>query len=320
MKQSNLAVEKYLKRNKEVVLVDLRVSNYSKSNFYLGIVYNKRINMYKVLYIPLDLVDGGRIDDFACYQFIDVMSVDYILSSLKGEEEKFSDGSFRNRENELINNYKVCINVNVGSNKYQFKTTRFIPKDWAFLFDLIVTIFSYAPNIVGGLCEDLLTLFKDETEDIKYQESFEFNILRDDEDILYKVFGEEVVDFKKISYLERVNNKYFSIISGHIVIIDYEFGITNTYCECDEYKKYVLTVIMAIRNNIEKKFNKIMIIDKEKVHKVRYYLAYGVTSKGIKVIHGCREEIIPYSTYEEGLIKFREDVDDLEEAVKNKVK
>lgn len=318
MKHSNLVIEKYLKRKKEIVLVDIRVSNYSKSNFYLGIVYNNKIDMYKVLYIPLDIVEDGKIEDFACYQFIDMVSVNYLLKTLKLEEEIFKDSSFRNRVNKLIDNYNVEINVNLEENKYQFLTTRFIPKDWIFIFDLIVTIFSYAPNIVGGLCEDLLTLFNDEAEDIKYQESLEFDILRDDEEILNDSLGNEVLDFNKISYLEKVNNKYFSIISGNIVIVESEYGMVNTYCECDDYCKYVLTVIMAIRNNIEKKFNRIMLIDKEKANKVKYYLSYGLNSKGIKVIHGCREEIIPYESYHDGLIKFMVDVDDMEENIKNK--
>lgn len=319
MKNSNLAVKKYLKKKKEIVLVDLSVSNYNKCNFYLGIVYNTKIDMYKVLYIPLDIIEDGKIEDFVCYQFIDMLSVKYIFDALKEGEDKYSDASFRDKTNQLIDNYKVNINISLDGNVYQFKTTRFIPKDWSFMFDMIVTIFSYAPNIVNNLCEDLLTLFKDEAEDIKYQESFEFEILRDEDEVLYEKFGDKTLDFKKISYLERVNNKYYCIILGHIVIVEYEFGMTNTYCDCEDYKDYVLTVIMAIKNNIEKKFNKIMLIDKVKANKVRYYLTYGLTSKGIKVIHGCSEKVISYKAYGDGLIKFIEDVDDLEEKVKNKV-
>ena len=319
MKHIGLAVEKYLKKKKEVVIVDLKISNYSKSNFYLAIVYNRRISRYKVLYIPLDLIEDGKIEDYACYQFIDMMNVNYMLNMIKSVEEKYRDCSFRNRVNKLIDNYGIEINIKIGIDSYQFKTTRFIPRDWEFLFDLIVTIFTYAPNIVSGLCEDLLTLFKDESEDIKYQKSFEFDILRGEDAVLDKMFGEETLDFKKIKYLEKINNKYFCIISGHIVIIEYEFGVTNTYCDCEDYNIYVLTVIRAIRNNIERKFNKIMLIDKEKANKVRYYLAYGLTSKGIKVIHGCFEQIISYRDYEDGIIRFIEDVEEMETSIKNKL-
>lgn len=315
MKNSSFAVEKYLKRKRESVLVDLWINNYSKNNLYLAIVYNSKIDMYKVLYIPLDLIDAGKIDDYACYQFIDMISVNYILESLKDAEDKYKDVIFRNRVNKLIDNYAVEININVGGNKYQFQTTRFIPKEWIFMFDLIVTIFSYAPNIINWLCEDLLTLFKNESEDILYQQSFEFDILRDDDKLLNEKFGEDILDFKNISYLEKINNKYFSIISEYVVIVEYEAGIINTYCECNDYNSYILTVIMAIRNNIERKFNKMMVVDKDKEDKARCYLVYGLTDSGIKVIHGCSLEIIPYSSYYEGLIKFIEDVDGLEEKI-----
>lgn len=314
MKRRKNTIEKYLKRNKEIVVIDLNINNYSKSNFYLAIVYNLKINMYKVLYIPLDIIDNGRIEDFVCYQFIDMMSVNYIIDNIKEYEDKF-DNEFCNRENELIDTYKVGININLGENKYQFLTTKYIPKDWAFMFEMIVTIFQYVPHIVSDLCEDLLTLFKDEAEDIKYQESFEFDLLRDDEEKLIEKFGEEQFDFKKISQLEKINNKYFCLVDSKLVIIEYDFGVVNAYCSCCDYVKYVLTAIMAIRENVEKKFSKIMVLDKDNASLARFYLVYGCTTKGFKVIHGVEERVIPMKEYKDGLVKITEDYHKIEEKV-----
>ncbi len=310
-------VEKYLKKNREEVVCDLRITKYGTNNFYLGILYNKKIDMYKVLYIPLDLIDGGKVKDFCCYQFIDLMSVNYILSSLKEKADEYQDVSFRENVNESIDNYKVEININIDSCKYTFKTTRYIPKSWIFMFDMIVTMFGYAPNIVSGVCEDLLTLYKDEAEDIKWQESFKFDLLRDDDDVLFKIFGRDVMDFKKISFLERINNKYYSIINKRLVIVEYEAGITNTYCIDSEYNEEVLTVIMAIRENEIKKFSKIMLLE-ENSHKVKFYLVYGLDKKGLQVIHGAGEEVIPYELYDEGYIKFKEDDNNFEKEIKKK--
>lgn len=307
-------IKRYLKKKKEVVIVDLMITNYSKSNFYLAIVYNFKIDMYKVLYIPLDIVEDGKIEDFACYQFIDYMSIKYILENFKNKEEEFNT-EFCNKENSLIDTYKVKINVNLTNKMYCFKTTRFIPKEWSFMFEAIVTIFQHAPHIVNGLCEDLLTLFKDEAEDIKYQESFEFDLLRYEESILKEKLGEEYFELKKISQVERINNKYFCIVNSKIVVIDYDFGVVNGYCASSEYKKYILTAIMGIRNNLEKKFSKIMLVDKEKASKVKYYLVYGITKKGFKVIRGAEEEIIMIDNYHDGLIKILEDYHDLEEKI-----
>lgn len=314
MKQKKNTIEKYLKRNKEIVVVELNINNYSKSNFYLAIVYNLKINMYKVLYIPLDIIDDGKIEDFVCYQFIDMMSVNYIVDNIKEYEDKF-DADFCNKENELIDTYKVEININLGENKYQFLTTKFIPKEWSFMFEMIVTIFQYVPHIVNDLCEELLTLFKDEAENIKYQESFEFDLLRDDEEILIEKFGEEHFDFKKISQLEKINNKYFCLVDSKLVIIEYDFGVVNTYCSDEDYFKYVLTTLMAIRERNEKKFSKIMVLDKDNASLARFYLVYGCTTKGFKVVQGVEETVIPLAEYKNGLVKITEDYHNLEEKI-----
>ena len=70
------------------------------------------------------------------------MYVNYMLNMIKSEEEKYRDWAFRNRVNELVDNYGIEININIDSDNYQFKTTRFIPRDWEFLFDLIVSLCS----------------------------------------------------------------------------------------------------------------------------------------------------------------------------------
>ena len=102
--------------------------------------------------------------------------------------------------------------MNFNKENYKFLTTRFIPEDWDFMFDIVVTLFSYVPHIISGFSEDMLTLFKDSSESILYQESFEFDLLRDDSNILFRNINGNLLDFKKITYLEELNGKYFSII------------------------------------------------------------------------------------------------------------
>lgn len=306
-------VEKYLKKKKEDVVFSTRIRNYSKSNFYIAIVYNRKINMYKVLFIPLDVIEDGKIDDFACYQFIDTMSVNYIVESFKHEKDKFNE-SFCFKENKLIDTYKVEICINLAGEIYNFTATRYIPKLWLFMFESIVMVFQYVPHIASGLCEDLLTLFQDEAENIMYQESFEFDLLRDDEKTLKEKFGDEIFSDSKISQLEKINNKYFSIVNKKVVIVDYDHGITNVYCGCENYCKYVLTVMMAIRNNFEKKFSKIMVIDKDNAALVRYYLSYGTSNEGFKVLHGGAEKVITFDEYNDGLVRIVEDYHELEKS------
>ena len=316
----NTKIKKYLFKKREEVLVDLNISDYSNNNFYVALVYNHKIDMYKVLYIPFDIVEDGKIDDYVCYQFIDMLSVNHIIRCFEDAKNIFNEKSFRRSINKNIKSYGIEINYNYKGDSYDFKATRYIPLDWMFMFDTIITLFEHVPHVVSGVVEDILMLFKDPTYDIPYQESFKFDLLRDDDAKLYKKFGKEVLDYKKVKYLDTYRNNYIAIVNGHIVIINNDFGVVNTYCDCDDYKVLVLTAIMGIRNNENKEFNKIMLIDRERASKAKYLYVSDLCDKGIKYISGCYERTIPYSDYDDGLIKFVLDNDGMEDKIKKKNK
>ena len=310
-------IEKYLKKKKEKVVFELYIRKYNKKNFYIGLVYNYKIDLYKILYIPLDIVDG-KIEDYACYQFIDLMSVEYILGMLTNVKKYDGQRDFSNKKTDV---YDIEINMDILGDKYQFKATQFIPREWYFMFDVIVSLFGYVPHIVSGLCEDVLTLFRDKGEMISYQEIFEFELLRDEDEKLSGILAGKLLDFKKIKFLENINDKYFAIIDNHIVIINYnKCGIVSTYCDCDDYLDYVYTVIYAIREEVEKKFSRIMVTDTNIPSLVQYYLCYGVTSKDLKVIRGCNEFLLPRKLYDDGLLKFVSDDNLFEEKLIDKKK
>lgn len=312
-KQINKMVEKYLKKKKEKVVLELNVSNYNKNNFYIALVYSEKVDLYKILYIPFDMVLDNDIEEYVCYQFVDLLTVEYILKCLTKVKDYNGKMDFSNK----TGMYNIEINMYLLNDYYQFKATQFIPRSWIFLFDVIVTLFEFVPHIVSGICEDMLLLFKDSSEEIPYQEMFEFDLMRDDSEELLKIFDGKLLSFNKISYLEEVNGKYFAIISGHIVIINYnKCGVICTYCDCDNYGDFVYTVIEAIRNEIVKKFSKIVLTNKETPNLVQYYLCYSVSKKGLKVIHGYSEKVLSRELYNDGLIKFVEDLENLEDKLK----
>lgn len=57
-------IKKYLIKRKEEELFNLIVEDYENNNIYLGLIYNYRINQYKVLYVPLDLIDND-VEEYA---------------------------------------------------------------------------------------------------------------------------------------------------------------------------------------------------------------------------------------------------------------
>ena len=87
MDNSILVIQKYLKKKKERVLLDLYIRDYNKSNFYIALVFNKRIEKFKVLFIPLDVCENKYIEDYICYQFIDISSVNYILNTINDNDK-----------------------------------------------------------------------------------------------------------------------------------------------------------------------------------------------------------------------------------------
>ena len=305
----NLVLKKYLKKKKEIPLFQLMITNYNKSNFYFAIVYNAKVEAYKVLFLPLDIVDLKHIDDYSCYQFINYSTVNYILDVLNEDSKLFESEEVRFKNNKKIKNYQIEIDVKLADKNYLFKATRYIPKEWIYLFDVIVTLFEHAPHIVSELCEDILVLFRKENEFIPFQESFEFKLLRGDVEELDKKIKGKKISYDKITYLEKVEDKYFSIIDKHLVIIEYTAcDIINTYCDTDDYYDYIYTVIMAIRDDVLKKFSKITLTDK-KEKKVQYYLCSGLEDKNLKVIHGYGERVISLDKYTDKSIKFIDDED-----------
>lgn len=306
-------IEKYLKKKKERAIFELQISNYNKSNFYIALVYNSKVDLYKVLYIPLDIVEGD-ISEYVCYQFIDLVSVEYILRMLDDIEYENGEVDLRNKKSNV---YEIEIDVKLLEKKYSFKATQFIPREWEFLFDVIVSLFGYVPHIVGGVCEDILTLFRSEEAVIPYQEIFEFELLRDEDEKLRRIIQGQKLDYKEISYLENIGDKYYAIIDKHLVIVNYnKCGIVSVYCDTLEYLDYVYTVILAIRDEVEKRFSKIMVSDKERPNLVQYYLCYGVCSKGLKVIKGFSQDVLAMNFYSEGLVKFTSDENGFEEKLK----
>lgn len=316
MENNMCSVSKYLKKKKEEIIVSLNISNYNKKNIYLALVYNKNISRYKILYIPFDLIDDCNIEDYACYQFIDIETVGYIL-------ETFDEMNESNCFSKVVDNrysdtamYGIEINIRMLNYSYKLLATRYIPKDWQFLFEVILLMFSYAPNNLGGLVEEILTLFKDGAEDILYQDIFEFDLFKDDISKLENIYGTSRVLSSKLNYLEEVNGKYFAVIDKKIVIVNYDSsGVLSIYCSDENRNGYVLTVLEAIKNGKSIPFSKLSVTNKE-TKLVQYYLCYDVDEEGIKVIHGCSEKMLPFELYTDGSIKFIEDINKIEDKIK----
>lgn len=290
-------IKKTLKKKKETIILDLYIKDYDKSNFYFAVVFNKKIEKFKVLYVPIDAIDcESNIEEYFCYQFIFIHTVNYLLETINS-----IDNSEMNliRDNSEMNSYYIEINTNVDSKESKYTFTQFIDKDFKFLFEIIVTLFEHLPNIVNELCSKILSEFNDNSEKFKYTGSYDFDF---ENNKLEDLFDEKVIKnckykFTDIEFLEGVGERYYSIINDKIIIIDFSkfnnlinISSPNYYSLGEE----VYIIMKAIFDKIEKRFYRLMVAnDKQDFleDRANYYLCYGVEDDFFKVVNSNNEKL-----------------------------
>lgn len=284
-KKINL-INKMLKKKKETPIVELKITNYNNSNFYLALVYTNVIDKFKVLYIPLDVVDNNKIEEYSCYQFIEVKSVIYIIDQIKKGILKYKDKSARDKRNKNITSYDIEIDTYINNEVVDFHMTRYLPKEWKFFFETIVMLFEHAPNIMSELATELLSVVMNTNEVIDYQASLNCDLNKSD---LTRYFpslrNEKERKTGKITYLEQVNGKYYGIMEGHLYVIEYSKNqrLINIFCDKKDmvFSNYTYQLLMAIKNEEEEKFYKIKIKDNKNTY---YYLCLGLEKSKLKII------------------------------------
>lgn len=322
-------VKKYLKKNQESNVVELIVKDYDDCNFYLSLVFNSRIEKFKVLFIPLDNMNTNKVEDYTCYQFIQLPLVNYILETIWGSRNKYLKDSFRDKTNKNLNSYYIEINTHVSGEDFTFKTTQYIPKEWMFFYEIISLLFQHAPAIVSGFGNNFLEVLNNSTEMIEYKASFKCDLFNVDLDALFRERFHVIDEKANVSFLEKVNGKYYAIVKGHIVIVDYNSfnHILNLYCDCSETfpGSHILSVLKAIVSGKKRKFYKLVVTDNkdnfiDNTGKFKYYLCYGMNGKGLKVIDSAKIKILTYSMIYDGLVKIISDNDgELEKKIQYKL-
>lgn len=306
-------IKKTLKKKNESIILDLYLKNYDKSNFYFALVFNKRIEKFKVLYVPLDAIGkGDDVEEYFCYQFIFLHTVNYILESINSNQEKFRDEDFRLKANMSMDAYYVELNLYDIPEDYKFTFSQYIDKDFAVLFEIIVVLFEHLPNIVSELCNKLLIDFNEDSEAVKYTNSYDFNLKNGKlEDLFSKaVIKKNKYTLEDIEFLENTGNRYYAVINDNLIIIDYISGkeIFNVSCgDLDPLGYEVCTVVDAIQKNVEKKFYRLKVttegeeIDGDSA--TYYYLCYGIAEEEFKVFNKKDDRDISLDLISRGKVK-----------------
>ncbi len=309
-KDKKVLIKKVLKKKKEYPIIEMYITNYYNSNFYLSLLYNSTIDKFKVLYIPVDVLDNDKIQEYFCYQFIKVKTVSYIMNQMKNLLPKYDKEELRDKRNKNIDNFKIDIEFHIEKKTYDFHMTRYLPKEWKFLFETITLMFEHAPNIMGELAVEILSVVMNTNDLINYQVSLNCDLLSND----LREFFPIIKDEKKIvqgnlTFLEKVNGKHYAIIENHLLIVEYnEFAkILNIFIDDINliYSSYTYQVLKAIKEKIEKPFFKVQIIEKDEKYN---YLCLGVKKQHLQIIKNNKLSTLSLSKLERKNMIILEDI------------
>ena len=277
-------IHKYLDGSNLEVIVELSLRKYQGSDYYLSIIYDNNISKYKVLYLPLKIIDYDNISAYTCFQFIDEYYINYILKNINEFKQEFKYVKARNYKNKYIDNDLITISIKSSGEYYKFYATEYIPKELDYLYELINIMFSYAPNIISEIGRELVTLLEGKSSYIGYLDCLNFDLYNDSLD----KFNNKKY---KLDYLELVNDKYYAVIDNHLIILRYLKNEKILYLYSDNNSnKYYYSVIDGIRKNQFNPYTRLKVMEK---NGVRYYLCYDKSRKFYKIIRSNRLDIIP---------------------------
>ena len=310
-------IRKILKKKKEDIILDLYLKDYDSSNYYFALVFNNKIQKYKVLFVPIDFIKNTlSIENYFCYQFIFLHTVNFIIEAIKNNEAKYIEESFRDRVNPNMDTYYIEFNTYVDDKNYTFKFTQYINKEFYFFFDLFVTLFEHTPNVVSELCNQILYEFKESNEAVRYNCSYEFDLRNNLKTLFSKtVINRRKYKFDDIKYIEKIGYRYYMILNDEIFIIDYDNFklLLNVYSgEYDSLGDEIYIFVKAIQNDIEKKFNRIKVCKniedfEANDRDANYYLCFGINkdidNDYLKIINFGSNHLLDIDMVKKQLVK-----------------
>lgn len=235
-----------LSKKKEEVLFDIFISNYDNTDFYIGLIFNKKIDKYKVLFLPLSIIDNGEVEDYFCYQFIFLDDVDYLISIIENNELSNYNESFDKYVIEL-NTYK-----SLGNKTYRYK--QFVSDRC--MFDFFVTLFQYIPNYMDDLLRKIIIQFNTDYEVKRYTDYYLFDIYRDNLNDIFK--DRKVVT---IDYLEKIGNEYYGVKDSKRYLFNINNGILRFYSDDGILDNIIYSFICNILDKNFIKFSHLIFSD-----------------------------------------------------------
>ena len=287
------------------MLLDIYLENYHNNYIYIRIDYYKKLKTYKLSWIDLSLYNNNNFNSIINYEHIP----DNIVSLIKNIISNINNLDLYQPPEQKENLVSINSNLLTKNNQpLNLTFYRYIhPKDKT-LFDLFGVIFNNLPRKLEPFLQEISAAIIGNTAKYEYKEEFKFDLFQDNPDTLFfpQIIerGKEYHQQGRVLFLEKINDKYFSVVGGnslYVIVIKYDetTKLMQIYCSCpcEFFCKHIYAVILAIRNNQFKKFYKITrntsnINLLDKIMNFQFLLSIGTDDQGNN-----------YLVIEDGLIK-----------------
>lgn len=286
-----ILVKKYFRKLKTELFAEVFLENYNNRNIYIRIDFFKKARVYKLSFIDLEHIESNDISVWINSCNIEpnsIFLIENIFNNLKTQNIVSKDSS-----------YRITVNVNV-KNPIHLEFNRFLPLELYSLTDFFIVTFNNCPKKYEGFFFELISLIIGNSHEFTYNDEIKFDILKTnlknlfiDEDIEK---GNEYYKEGLIKFLEKIENKYYAIIEGvetYVIILEYneKDNIMKVFsnCSCHFYCKHIAAIIIAIRDNYEKRFYKLTYNSNknsflEKLMNYKFFLCIGLQNEGLKII------------------------------------
>lgn len=297
-KQNNIfeKINRFLTKKGHEIVMSIFLDGYNGNHIYIRLDYVPKISVYKVVWFDLNFLDEKHIDRYVNMQMMTKFMAERLVSIMS--TSKYESGIF---EKKGIIGDRVEVLSYIKPDRYEFVFDRFIPKEWEFLIDPLVIIFSYLPKGMECMLDEALASFDGLEEKYNLQKPFEFDLINGDLSTIYKKsvldHAEVLVQDEMISFLEHINNRYIAIVEGKkptavsISVIDNKFVRIHCSCASDKACYHTAAVIMAIRKKIKcNSFYKVKLIKEEedtlldKITNSSYFLCFGITEDRLLIV------------------------------------
>ncbi len=287
-------INEYLLKKGHELVMSIYLSNYNNNNIYIRFDYIKKLSVYKIVWVDLNFFDEKHIEDYINIQMVTKYLSMKIVEKMIAVEY---DNSYSFDEDIIGDRVEILSYFKEEPREYIFD--RFLPLEWKQLIDPLAMIFAYLPRSMEVFLNEIFGKFDGTEEKFNYTKPVRFDLFEGDAIKLFRPIsleaGTKLYDNGKVTFLEKVNNKYLAIVEdrgSNLVVLDpVSEGYVIMWCNCkaNYYCKHTYAALLALRKKEFKSFYKVKYIGREetlleKVTLGSYYLCYGIDGDNILLV------------------------------------